>query len=776
MSQRTRILLVIALAMLPLLAFVIFQLWRDQDRGIQRIQRIQRIERDREALARAAALAADAFVEGHLSTVRALALAPVIADRPPTADRTETLTRLLAANPDWQGLSVVDADGWNLSTGNGTAPHTVNIADRPYFQRVMATGEPVVSSAIISRLSGLPSVVLAAAIQFASGERGVLVAPLPTGRLAESLRTRIARADVSIVVVDAEGHIFVDPDPERAIALASLLGRPDAVAALRGESGSRVLRIDGTDTLSAYAPVPGLGWAAILTEPTAHAFASVRTTLRTSLIILALAVATVAGAGWYFGGRLSRAYDAMSDSRREANSARTEAERQSEQAQFLSTCSRELAESLDSTTTLQHAAALCVPTLGDWCAVDVVQGDRIERVAISHADPAKAGAAHELARRYPPLIDAPSGPGAAIASGQPSLLTHVSDAQLQAIARDERHLELLRSLGLRSALAVPLRARGRTIGALTLVLATRAEAYAPDEVRLVSEVASRAAVAADNARLYGDLQDALGTRDAFLASAAHDLRTPLTAIKGSVQLLQRQLARKPDDLPEHLADGLTTVDTTATRMAQMLDSLLDLALLHFGRALELDRRPTDLAALARRVAAEEAQASALHTICVSGDDSLIGEWDAARLHRVISNLLGNATKYSPAGGVVRVHVSGTHETAECPGARAVFSITDEELGIPRAEVGRVFERFRRGSNVVGRIAGTGLGLGGARQIVEQHGGTIFIDSDEGAGTTVTVALPLRAGRMGADRPDREKTEGAIVSVASPAAPAGGASA
>jgi signal transduction histidine kinase len=310
---------------------------------------------------------------------------------------------------------------------------------------------------------------------------------------------------------------------------------------------------------------------------------------------------------------------------------------------------------------------------------------------------------------------------------------------LTRIARDEQHLQLLRTLGMQSALAVPLRARGHTVGALTIVSASAPEAYGPQQVRLAMDVAGRAALAVENARLYGELERALGTRDEFLASAAHDLRTPLTAIKGSVQLLQRQLATGKEDLPDRLHWGLGTINTTATRMAEMIDSLLDVARLQLGRALELERAPTDLVALARAVLAEEEPSSARHEVTVEGDDAVVGEWDGSRLYRVIANLLDNAVKYSPSGGTVSIAIYASEVDGSC---EAVLTVRDEGIGIPREDLGGVFERFRRGSNVVGRIAGTGLGLAGARQIVEQHGGTIGIESTEGAGTTVTVRLPL----------------------------------
>jgi signal transduction histidine kinase len=175
-------------------------------------------------------------------------------------------------------------------------------------------------------------------------------------------------------------------------------------------------------------------------------------------------------------------------------------------------------------------------------------------------------------------------------------------------------------------------------------------------------------------------------------------------------------------------------------MAAQIEALLDVARLHAGRRLELKRRPTDLVALARAAAAEHQQTTEGHRICVEARETEVrGEWDAPRLERALGNLLSNAIKYSPEGGDITVSVGRERdgEVGDC----AVLRVRDEGLGIPAASQPRVFDRFRRGDNV-GRIAGIGLGLAGVRAIVEQHGGTIAVESREGEGSTFTVRLPL----------------------------------
>ena len=226
-------------------------------------------------------------------------------------------------------------------------------------------------------------------------------------------------------------------------------------------------------------------------------------------------------------------------------------------------------------------------------------------------------------------------------------------------------------------------------------------------------------------------------KDHFLATASHDLRSPLTAIKVRAQLLQRRASRLETPEAAALVEGLDGIDQATARLTATINELLDVACLEMGRPLELDRRPTDLAELARQVASDLQAATEQHEIRVEGDGSeVVGEWDRARLERVVTNLVANAVKYSPDGGSVTLDVRQDGE------GWAVLHVRDRGIGIPAEDLSRIFERFYRGSNVARTIEGTGVGLSGARQIVEQHGGTISVESQEGVGSTFTVRLPL----------------------------------
>ncbi len=262
-------------------------------------------------------------------------------------------------------------------------------------------------------------------------------------------------------------------------------------------------------------------------------------------------------------------------------------------------------------------------------------------------------------------------------------------------------------------------------------------------VRSLRYAVERQALAVENARLYRQAQDALRLRDAVLSSVSHDLRNPLTAIRVITDTLRFQLTEgELASDSASLREGLAHIDANAQRMAGQIDELLDVARLQTGRPLKLRRRPTDLIALARDVIADQQRRTSRHQIRLETNlPELTGIWDAGRLERVLGNLLANAVKYSFQGGDIVVRV-----TRESDGERAyaVLQVEDHGVGIPAADLPHVFRWYYRGANVAEQVAGSGIGLAGARQIVEQHGGTISVESQESIGSTFTVRLPLRA--------------------------------
>jgi PAS domain S-box-containing protein len=236
------------------------------------------------------------------------------------------------------------------------------------------------------------------------------------------------------------------------------------------------------------------------------------------------------------------------------------------------------------------------------------------------------------------------------------------------------------------------------------------------------------------------LKDLERQKDDFLASAAHDLRNPLTSVRGYAELLQRRINQAGAPESDPLFVGLTQILLAADRMSGLIDQMLDLARLQMGRPLELHREATDLVALVRGAVAERAEATELHAIRVMCElPRLIGHWDPARLERAVQNLLSNAIKYSPDGGEVTVALA---QQVTPNGGAAILDVSDRGLGIPAEDLPRLFDRFHRARNVVGRVAGTGLGLASVRQVVEEHGGSVAVESRLGMGSRFTLRLPL----------------------------------
>ena len=228
-------------------------------------------------------------------------------------------------------------------------------------------------------------------------------------------------------------------------------------------------------------------------------------------------------------------------------------------------------------------------------------------------------------------------------------------------------------------------------------------------------------------------------QEEFLSALAHDLMNPLTTVRGQTQLQRRRIARGEPLDEDRLNAALESIDTASLRMSRLVDELADVMRLRAGSEIDLHRESFDLVALARRTADDHRRATERHQIeVISEVETLIGFWDGPRLERVLGNLLGNAIKYSPEGGEITIRIvregNGDADVA-------VLSVEDCGVGIPQADLSLIFERFRRAGNVES-FAGSGIGLAGAKRIVELHGGTISVTSTEGQGSTFTVRLPI----------------------------------
>ena len=430
----------------------------------------------------------------------------------------------------------------------------------------------------------------------------------------------------------------------------------------------------------------------------------------------------------------------LRQSRQREATARADIEAARLRARFLADASAALDASLDYEETLQTLARLVVPALADWCVVHVTidEPDAVHRFTLADGDRADAPLLRTLRWQASTGRGCSQSLHAVLSTGRPVLHERFDEVRGTANHPTDWHLHLLETIGFRSVMIVPMVVAGETLGAITLVSAGSGRRFGPGDLDLAEDLAHRAALAINAARLYREAQEAIRGRDELLAVASHDLRNPLAAIKGRAQLLRRRLVAEESGLVSHLDQ----IEASADQIDRLVAELIDIAALQSGRSLELRRTPTDLVALVERLIRSFDGVTRGHVLRLETDvHGVVGEWDADRLGRAVGNLIANAVKYSPDGGDIVVRVS---QEQDAQGAWAVVRVVDHGIGIPESEVPRVFGRYFRASNV-GDISGHGIGLAGARQIVEQHGGQIDVASQLGAGSCFSIRLPLPGG-------------------------------
>jgi signal transduction histidine kinase/ActR/RegA family two-component response regulator len=413
----------------------------------------------------------------------------------------------------------------------------------------------------------------------------------------------------------------------------------------------------------------------------------------------------------------------------------TERKRIVERAAFLAEVGAVLAGSLEYETTLKTVTNMAVPAIADWCAVDILSDDRkLERVAVAHVDPAKIELARTIRSRYEDPA-APYSPAFVTRTGNPAIVREVTDEMIATSAGgDEERIALVRSLGLRSYIVVPLTASGRTLGALTLATAESERRYTLDDLRLAQDLAFRAALAVDNARAYEGAQSANRLKDEFLATLSHELRTPLNAILGYSRLLQSGMLTK-----EKHRHALRTLERNATALTQIVEDILDVSRIVSGR-IRLNIQPVDVprvvsSAIETMRPAADAKEIRIQAMLDPGAAPISGDPD--RLQQIVWNLVSNAVKFTPKKGVVQVRLERVNSHVE-------IVVSDTGIGIDPGFLPFIFDRFRQAeSGTTREHAGIGLGLAIVRHLVELHGGTIHASSGgRDAGATFRVRLPV----------------------------------
>ncbi|MDQ6674131.1 MAG: GAF domain-containing protein [Chloroflexota bacterium] len=404
-------------------------------------------------------------------------------------------------------------------------------------------------------------------------------------------------------------------------------------------------------------------------------------------------------------------------------SARAEAEAAQRRLAFLADASEALAVSLDFEVTLQSVADLVVPAFADYCRIDILEANGTLRRIATAADARFGADANTLAS---PPIDAASDHPVAVVTRTGCPLLAPPGLQPFTHAGDARHA---------SCLIVPLVTSAGPTGALTWRLSDARPAYELQDLQLAHDLARRCALAIDNARLYTQARAAVSIRDEFMSVAAHELKTPMTSLRGYAQLLGREFDRGAAADPVRLRRAALTIQVQSDKLARLVGQLLDLSRIEAGK-LAIERKPTDLSALVRDVVDAARSQLKQHELVASLPEAVWVPIDPLRIEQVVTNLLDNAIKYSPEAGRIDVALS---EYAQ----RVEFSVQDHGLGVAPEHRTHIFDRFYQAhaGGALTSMAGMGLGLYISRQIVDLHRGTIRAEFPVEGGTRFVVSLP-----------------------------------
>ena len=412
---------------------------------------------------------------------------------------------------------------------------------------------------------------------------------------------------------------------------------------------------------------------------------------------------------------------------RHADEARSVAEAARGHLETLARVGDEIASSLDPHEGLRRLAACVVPAFADYCLAYGADAHAVHVLGLAHRDPEKVTLLEALAREVRVSVDDPDGPGRVIRLGEPRIQP---DAASSDAATQMAEVAVHRGAGLapRSIMTVPLRARGRTLGALVLAATNDSgRLFGTAELKIAMELATRAALLVDNARLYAEARRAISARDEMVAFVSHDLGNPLAAISMTAAALGRGR-----HTPENAATIESIVDASA-EMERLLQDLLDVSSIEAGR-LSIAREQVDLADLmtqVQKIVAPQAKSREARIETRLAPDVPALSIDRRRILQVLLNLIGNALKFGPRGGLVILGAERHDDTIR-------LWVEDAGPGVRPDHLPRVFELFWRAD----RHRGAGIGLAVAKGIVEAHGGRIGVTSHIGTGSTFFFTLPL----------------------------------
>jgi signal transduction histidine kinase len=575
------------------------------------------------------------------------------------------------------------------------------------------------------------------------------------------------------------------------VELSGAIVRPPARARAFGH-GLQVLSNESSEALASTTPVHGTPFVVTLEQPMADILERPRAVIRVLTllaIVLVLAGGIIAWAmsrqivrplteltgaaeaiahGEYSKrvaggprdeiGRLGAAFNRMAEQVEVASTSSTRAVEQLTKSvatqQFLADASRILSMSLSDQNLISDIARFCVPTIADYCSLHIADEDgAVRRVETIHRDPAKLEAVRALVARYQYRLDGPGEIPSVIRSQLPLVVPKLDTALVRQAAPDDDTRTLLDLIGPSSYLCVPLVARGRSVGAISLTMTDSGRTFTPDDMNLAMELARRTAVAIDNALIYRrslalrlEAEAASSAKSDFLAKMSHEFRTPINAMIGYAELLEMQIA---GPVTPAQAKQLARIRASGEHLTGLVNEILDFAKIEAGsmRIEASNGIASDAVDAALALIRPQAARKGIELDGKSENGARV-EYvgDPQRVQQVLTNLLSNAVKFTPTGGKISVRWTSTarpNVTLSNGGpVWASIVVEDNGVGISASDMDRVFDPFVQLDEGYTRTqGGTGLGLAISRKLAEMMGGSITIESTLGKGSRFTLWLP-----------------------------------
>jgi len=417
---------------------------------------------------------------------------------------------------------------------------------------------------------------------------------------------------------------------------------------------------------------------------------------------------------------------------------RAQAEAAEQESAFMAEASAILSSSLDYEQTIDSLANLTVPYLGDWCVIYLLKEDsfEVDRIAVAHSDPDKVQWLKKLQKDFPIDMNSPTGAARVMLTGEAEFLPETPSAMIEAALErnpDPQLREIVDTLKLTGSISAPLTARGKIIGAISVVSAESGRKYTEADLDTAKELARHAALSIDNAKLYYQLRLANEAKDEFLGMVSHELRTPITSIYGGARILRT----RADRLDEESKNGIIAdIEQESERLHHLIADLLTLSRVELGQTVETE--PIMANHVVERVVTNFLRRKPRRHVNVNIDDGLkpiAGE--TTYLEQILYNLLSNADKYSPNAEPIDIKISGN--------GQATISVLDRGSGIEPEEAELIFERFYRSERTSGKTKGMGIGLTVCKRLIEAQAGRIWAQPRVGGGLEICFTLPFYEG-------------------------------